>query len=96
MKVGTPDSDDKEDVRTRKEIKLYRCSDADGTLRVTEVKAGPLLQSDLRSEDSFFVDNGNSGIWVWVGKKASNKERTEAMRNAQGFIKKKGERSKLL
>ena len=62
----------------------------DGTLRVSEVKGGPLLQSDLVSDDSFIVDNGSWGIWVWVGKRASKKERTEAMRNAQGFIKKKG------
>lgn len=27
---------------------------------------------------------------MWIGKKASPKERIEAMRNAQGFIKKKG------
>jgi len=27
---------------------------------------------------------------VWIGKKASSKERIEAMRNAQGFIRKKG------
>lgn len=40
-------------------------------------------------QDSFIIDNGMAGIWVWVGKKASHKERTEAMRNAQGFIKKK-------
>ena len=85
------ESDDKEDVRTRKDIKLYRCSDEDGTLKITEVKTGPLLQSDLESKDSFIVDNGNCGIWVWVGRKASDAERTEAMRNAQGFIKKKSE-----
>jgi hypothetical protein len=36
------------------------------------------------------VDNGEQGIWVWVGKKASPKERVEAMRNAHGFVKKKG------
>jgi hypothetical protein len=54
------------------------------------VKNGPLEQSDLLSKDSFIVDNGNFGIWVWVGKRASPTERTEAMRNAQGFIKKKG------
>jgi hypothetical protein len=36
------------------------------------------------------VDNNLGGIWVWVGKKASAKERTESMRNAQGFITKKG------
>ncbi|XP_029846708.2 advillin [Ixodes scapularis] len=72
------------------DIKLYRCSDEVGTLRVTEVKTGPLEQKDLLSQDSYIVDNAEAGIWVWVGKKASHKERTEAMRNAQGFIKKKG------
>ena len=58
------------------------------------MKGGPLLQSDLVSDDSFIVDNGSWGIWVWVGKRASRKERTEAMRNAQGFIKKKGKRER--
>lgn len=74
----------------RVELKLYRCSDEDGTLKVTEVKGGPLFQEDLNSQDSYIIDNGESGIWVWVGKKASQKERVEAMRNAQGFSKKKG------
>uniref|UniRef100_T1IV90 HP domain-containing protein n=1 Tax=Strigamia maritima TaxID=126957 RepID=T1IV90_STRMM len=72
------------------ELKLYRCSDEGGTLKVTELKTRPLHQRDLLSQDSFIVDNGPNGIWVWVGKRASQKERTEAMRNAQGFIKKKG------
>ena len=29
------------------------------------------------------ADNGNFGIWVWIGKRASEGERREAMRNAQ-------------
>lgn len=33
-------------------IKLYKCSDESGTLKVTEKKAGPLLKSDLESEVS--------------------------------------------
>lgn len=41
-------------------------------------------------QDSFIIDNGSDGIWVWVGKKATKKEREEALRNAQGFITKKG------
>ena len=89
--TGHPDEDEKQDISTRKNIKLYQCTDEDGTLRIREVKSGPLGQSDLESKDSFIVDNGSFGIWVWVGKRASHKERTEAMRNAQGFIKKKGE-----
>ena len=84
MKPSSPDQDKKQDIATRKLIKLYQCSDEDGTLKIREVKGGPLEQSDLLSKDSFIVDNGSFGIWVWVGKKASPKERTEAMRNAQG------------
>ena len=84
------DSDERHELRRVEHLRLYRCSDQDGTLKVMEVKPGPLLQADLDSSDSFIVDNGEQGIWVWVGKRASHKERDEAMRNAQGFIKKKG------
>lgn len=42
-------SDDAVDREVTHEIKLYRCSDDDGTLRVTEVKTGPLFQTDLNS-----------------------------------------------
>ena len=59
-------------------------------LHIKEVKGGPLEQSDLDSNDAFIIDNGQLGIWVWIGKKATRQERAEAMRNAQGFIKKKG------
>ena len=33
--------------------------------------------------DRHCADNGNFGIWVWIGKRASEGERREAMRNAQ-------------
>ncbi|XP_037071160.1 advillin-like [Pollicipes pollicipes] len=87
---ATVDADERHERRRAEDIKLYRCSDQDGTLKVVEVKSGPLMQADLDSGDSFIIDNGPQGIWVWVGKRASAKERAEAMRNAQGFIKKKG------
>lgn len=76
--------------RICQELKLYRCTDESGTLKVVEVKNGPLRHADLDSNDSFIIDNGQDGIWVWVGKKATKKEREEALRNAQGFITKKG------
>ncbi|XP_043224020.1 advillin-like [Amphibalanus amphitrite] len=88
--AAAADSDERHERRRVEHLRLYRCSDHDGSLMVMEVKSGPLLQSDLDSNDSFIVDNGEQGIWVWVGKRASHKERAEAMRNAQGFIKKKG------
>lgn len=70
-------------------IKLFSCREEDGTLKIQEVKAGPLSKKDLVSDDSFIIDNGLAGAWVWIGKKASVKEKKEAMRNAVGFLKKK-------
>jgi len=81
---------DEEPGVARSKLKLYRCSDDSGKLILTEVKDGPLVQEDLTSDDSYLIDNGNFGIWVWIGKRASEGERREAMRNAQGFIKAKG------
>jgi villin 1/advillin len=49
LKPPTDFTDDQADKRVTQEIKLYRCSDDDGTLRVTEVKTGPLYQADLNS-----------------------------------------------
>jgi len=80
---------DEEPGVARGKLKLYRCSDDSGKLILTEVKDGPLVKEDLKSEDSYLIDNGNFGIWVWIGKRASQGERREAMRNAQGFIKAK-------
>lgn len=34
------------------ELKLFRCTEESGTLKVTEVKNGPLSQSDLSSDVS--------------------------------------------
>ncbi|XP_017769751.1 PREDICTED: villin-1 isoform X2 [Nicrophorus vespilloides] len=73
----------------RSTLRLYRCTDSSGKYRVTEIKGGPLLQTDLESDDVYIIDHGIHGIWVWVGKRASDKERVEAMRNARGFVKKK-------
>lgn len=45
----------------------------------------------MNPNDSFIIDGGSSGrgVWAWVGRRASRKEREEAMRNANGFIKEK-------
>ncbi|CAL4065730.1 unnamed protein product [Meganyctiphanes norvegica] len=76
--------------RQSETIKLLRCSDTSGSVQITEVKGGPLMQADLDCNDSFIIDNGIDGIWVWVGKKATTAERKAAMNNALNFVKKKG------
>ncbi|CAG2224676.1 unnamed protein product [Mytilus edulis] len=69
---------------------MHVCSEDEGTLKVSEVKSGPLSRKDMNSGDSYIIDNGSQGLWTWIGKGSSKKERSEAMRNAIGFINKKG------
>lgn len=49
-------ADDEQEVVNRAALTLYHCSDEDGTYKVTEVKSGPLEQSDLRSEVGPYLD----------------------------------------
>ncbi|XP_008194361.1 advillin isoform X4 [Tribolium castaneum] len=70
-------------------IRLYKCSENNGKYRVAEIKSGPLYQCDLDADEVFIIDQEIHGIWIWVGKRASDKERGEALRNARGFVKKK-------
>ncbi|KAK7872312.1 hypothetical protein R5R35_002764 [Gryllus longicercus] len=83
-------ADDEVESGLRNLLTLYQCEDEDGTYKVVELKSGPLYQSDLHSDGSFIVDNGIHGCWVWIGKRTPQKERTEAVRNAHGFVTKKG------
>ena len=56
-------TDEESEAAVVTEIKLYQCNEEEGTLKVTEIKKGPLYQSDLSSNDSFIVDNGPNGIY---------------------------------
>lgn len=40
-------------------------------------------------QETCIIDYRGRTIWVWLGKKASNKDRIDAIRNAHGFVKKK-------
>ncbi|KAI5925625.1 hypothetical protein F4810DRAFT_700122 [Camillea tinctor] len=55
--------------------KLWRLSDASGSLEFTPVKEGEdISQADLDSSDVFLLDTG-SGVWVWQGAGASRTEK---------------------
>ncbi|XP_034943349.1 villin-1 isoform X2 [Chelonus insularis] len=71
-------------------IKLYRCSEQSGKYKVAEIKSGPIFRDDLTSSSVFLFDRGEAGVWAWVGKEVDAREKLEAVRNARGFIKKKG------
>ncbi|XP_036443817.1 gelsolin a isoform X2 [Colossoma macropomum] len=86
------DDDLKADASNRKLAKLYKVSDASGTMTMALVAdENPFSQSALESTDCFILDHGSDGkIFVWKGKDANIDERKAAMKAADEFIKKMG------
>jgi len=67
---------------------LYRLSDAAGSLNVAEVGRGDLKRSMLTSDDVFMCDLApGPEVIIWVGAKASQKERASAMSTAVEYLK---------
>jgi gelsolin len=67
---------------------LSKVSDATGTLKVEPISQKPLKQEMLNTNDCFILDTG-SGIYVWLGKKATEQEKKQAMSRGQGLIAQK-------
>ena len=53
------------------------------------VKEGDLSKDDLDADDAFLVSAGALGIWVWLGRQATQEERKCAMQLGEKFIKEK-------
>ncbi|XP_030371447.1 gelsolin [Scaptodrosophila lebanonensis] len=69
-------------------VTLYKVSDASGNLKVDPIAQKPLRQAMLDTRDCFILDTG-SGIYVWVGRGATQKEKTDAISKAQEFLRTK-------
>ena len=67
---------------------LWRISDASGKLKITEEAKGIIPKARLDTNDVFILDVGNE-VYVWVGLKASQNERRNAMGLAQQYLKDK-------
>ncbi|XP_030632518.1 advillin [Chanos chanos] len=83
-------SDEVADQEQMSQLTLYHVSDADGTMKVTEVATRPLVQDLLNHDDCYFLDQGGVKVFVWKGKRANKAERQAAMARALEFIKLKG------
>uniref|UniRef100_A0A0A9WEB4 Gelsolin n=3 Tax=Lygus hesperus TaxID=30085 RepID=A0A0A9WEB4_LYGHE len=70
-------------------ITLYKVSDEEGKMKTEKIGEKPLKQDLLDTKDCFILDGGNSGIFVWVGKKSNGKEKAEALNKGQAFINEK-------
>jgi gelsolin len=61
--------------------KMFKLSDANGKLEMSEVKFGA---DSLNTNDAFLIDNGKM-IYVWCGKKCSKNEKRMGMPYAQKY-----------
>lgn len=69
-------------------VTLYKVTDASGSLKIESISQKPLRQEMLDTRDCFILDTG-SGIYVWVGRGSTPKEKTDAMSKAQEFLRTK-------
>lgn len=63
-------------------VTLYKVSDAGGSLQVDTISTKPIRQEMLKSDDCFILDTGTA-IYVWVGKQATQTEKTQSISRAQ-------------
>lgn len=83
------DGADADDEVKEFSTKLYKLSDASGSLKLTEVASGALSKKSLDANDVFIVDIGHT-VYVWVGSKASAEERKKAVTHAVDYLAKQG------
>jgi gelsolin len=78
------DDDDEADSGDKTK-KLFKLSDAAGSLNFDFVAEGTLSKDMLDSNDSFLVDTGSEVI-VWVGQNASSAEKKYGLKYAHDFL----------
>jgi len=71
-------------------VALYRVSNASGSIQLSPITERPLKKELLDTTDAFILDTGAAGIFVWIGKGASNDEKLHSMKMGVDFIKNKG------
>lgn len=69
-------------------VTLHKVTDSTGTLKIEPISTKPLRQEMLDTRDCFILDTG-SGIYVWVGRGATAKEKSDGVVKAQEFLRTK-------
>ena len=77
-KVAAAVADATNEKSSKGVAKLYRVSDASGSMSTTEIASGSLKRELLDTKDVFLLDTITE-IFVWVGKGASQAERKKGM-----------------
>ncbi|KAF9418129.1 hypothetical protein HW555_004939 [Spodoptera exigua] len=81
--------DDQAFERTEEQsIVLSEVSDSSGKVRVTALSK-PYTQAQLKPQEAYILDTLTGSIYVWTGKQATEREKTEAMNKAQQLLSSK-------
>jgi len=78
-----------DDAIKQEEAKLFRVSDASGSLQVTLAGQGRLDKNLLDANDVFLLDT-SSEVFVWIGKGATKEERSKGLLYAQQYLSENG------
>lgn len=78
------DSDEEGDDDSN--VKLFKVSDADGSLDMDLVKEDQVRADDLNGDDVFICDFKND-VYIWIGENASPAENRNAMAYAHNYVK---------
>ncbi|KAL4703497.1 hypothetical protein ACJJTC_011299 [Scirpophaga incertulas] len=64
---------------------LSEVSDASGKPKVTPLSR-PYKQEQLKPQEAYILDTVSGSIYVWIGKQATEREKSEAMTKAQQYL----------
>ncbi|KAG2388209.1 hypothetical protein C9374_001059 [Naegleria lovaniensis] len=73
-----------------KQKRLFRVSDASGSIVCTLVGEGDQIQKSLLNENDVFILDSGLHVFIWVGDKSSKQEKTNAMPLAINYVAKRG------
>lgn len=65
------------------QIVLQKVSESGGSVKVEKITQRPIKQQMLNENDCFILESGYGDIFVWQGKKATPKEKAEAMKKGE-------------
>lgn len=82
---STSEEDEAFERRDADGVTLYKVSDANGALQVDTISTKPIRQEMLKREDCFILDTG-SALYVWVGRGATQAEKTQSVVRAQSKL----------
>lgn len=87
---GADEVDDRPPPLQPEETKLYQVSDADGSLRCTEVGRGKTLSASLLKSEDVMMLAAAAELFLWIGLGASTTENRSALRLAMDYLKANG------